>query len=83
MGRKGLSWLLVTAGLSLAVLSVTADVIGLGASDYAFGWEQKLGVAVSMTVVWFSSLRLLNWYPFAERRVESTRDARRTAPVSA
>ena len=82
MGRKRSFVVLAIVGLGLVAVSVAADAIGIGAGDYVFGWEQKLGVAVGATVVWFSSLRLLGWYPLAERRVESTRDARRTAPVS-
>ncbi len=83
MGRKWLFAVLVVAGLGLVMVSVAADAIGIGAVDYVFGWEQKLGVAVGATVVWFSSLRLVGWYPLAERRVASTREAQRTATASA
>jgi hypothetical protein len=83
MGRKGLLAVLIAAGLGLVVMSVAADAAGIGLGhDYVFGWEQKLGVAVGATVVWFSSLRLVGWRSFAERSVESTRATRRPAPAS-
>ncbi len=82
MGRKGLLWLLVLAGSSLVALSVAADAIGIGATEYAFGWEQKLGVAVGMSVAWFAGLRLLGWNPLSERRARPT-VAQRTMHASA
>ena len=83
MGRKGLSAVLVVAGLSLVALSLAADAIGIGAGDYTFGWEQKLGVAVGMTVVWLSSLGLLGWTPRPERRAARVAKPHNAAPVSA
>jgi hypothetical protein len=83
MGRKGLLAVLVAAGLGLVALSVAADAIGVGLGDYAFGWEQKLGVAVGMTVAWFSGLRLLDWHPLAARRTAPIAESRRTAAASA
>jgi hypothetical protein len=74
---------LVAAGLGLVALSVVADAIGVGAGDYAFGWEQKLGVAVGMTVAWFSGLRLLDWHLLTARRAAPMAESRRIAAASA
>lgn len=73
MGRKGLSAVVVVLGLALVSLSVTADAIGIGAGDYTFGWEQKLGVAVGTTAVWFAFLDLAGWRSGARRQVRQTR----------
>jgi hypothetical protein len=81
MGRKGLSAALVVTGSSLVALSVAADAIGIG-GDYAFGWEQKIGVAVGMTVAWFSSLALLGWNPRSQRRAARAATPHAAAPVS-
>jgi hypothetical protein len=81
MGRKGLFAVLVLAGLGLVALSLAADAIGIGAGDYSFGWDQKIGVAVGMAVAWLAGLRLLGWSPSIRER--STRDVRPTAQVSA
>ena len=78
MGRKKLRAVLVVAGLSLVALAVSADALGLG-GGYVFGWEQKLGVAVGVTIAWFSGLRLLGWYP---RRVPAYGDAGRECVTS-
>jgi hypothetical protein len=84
MGRYGLSAVLVLAGLSLVALSVAADAIGLGAADYAFGWEQKVGVALGMSVAWIAGLRLLGWTPsFARAKRPTQNTAPAARPVSA
>jgi hypothetical protein len=81
MGRKARLWLLVLGGLSLVALSLVADAVGIG-SDYVFGWEQKLGVVVGMSAVWFGTLRLAGWSPAWNRR-EPARDAKHIELVSA
>jgi hypothetical protein len=81
MGRKGRSVALVLAGLGLVALSVLADAVGIGNGDYVFGWEQMLGVAVGMTVVWYAAMRLAGWGPAARRR-EPSHDAKHVTPVS-
>jgi hypothetical protein len=76
MGRKGFSAVLIFAGVGLVALSLAADAMGLGAG-YAFGWEQKLGVAVGTTVAWLSGAHLVGWRPRAARRpVESVQELR-------
>ena len=82
MGRNGLSAVLILAGLSLVALSLAADAIGLGTGDYSFGWEQKLGVAIGMTVAWFAGLRRLGWTTAADRRAGPARDAQYVTPAS-
>jgi hypothetical protein len=83
MGRNVLSGVLVLAGLSLVALSLAADAIGIGAGEYSFGWEQKLGVAVGVTVVWFTVLRALGWHLRTRQEVVPAREAPRTASASA
>jgi len=81
MGRKGRSVALMLAGLGLVALSVLADAVGIGDGDYVFGWEQMLGVAVGMSVVWFAAMRLVGWGPTARRR-EPSHEAKHVTPVS-
>ena len=83
MGRNGLSAVLILAGLSLVAFSLAADAIGIGAGDYLFDWEQKVGVAIGMSVAWFAGLRLLGWSPSFARRERPAHDAPHATPVSA
>jgi hypothetical protein len=83
MGRKGIAWLLLGAGLGLVALSLTADAIGLGAGDFAFGLEQKIGVAIGATAAWFGGLALLGWQPLSERKTEPVAEAQRATLASA
>jgi hypothetical protein len=70
MGGRGFAAALVALGLGLAVVSVLADAIGLGAGNYVFGWEQKVGVIVGWSAAWFAGLWLCGWRParIARRR---------------
>lgn len=52
-----LDWLLLVAGTVLGVLSLVADLVGLGGFK-GFGWKQALGVAVSLVVVGVTTLRI-------------------------
>ena len=83
MGRNGLSAVLILAGLSLVAFSLAADAIGIGAGDYLFDWEQKVGVAIGMSVAWFAGLRLLGWSASFARRERPAHDAPHATPVSA
>jgi hypothetical protein len=38
--------ILIVAGIVLLLLSLTADLFGIGTSPGAFGWKQIVGVAV-------------------------------------
>ncbi len=50
MSRKTISWILIFAGLLLAVVSLAADSIGLG-SEVGFGWKQKAGMIVGLVAM--------------------------------
>jgi len=50
-------WILLVAGTVLGVLSLVADLVGLGGFQ-GFGWKQALGVAVSLVLVGVSTLRI-------------------------
>lgn len=63
MGERGVAAALVALGLGLAVVSVLADAIGLGAGSYVFGWEQKAGVVIGWSAAWFAGLWLCGWRP--------------------
>lgn len=52
-----LDWLLLVAGTILGVLSLVADLVGLGGFQ-GFGWKQALGLAVSLVVVGVTTLRI-------------------------
>ncbi len=41
--NKTLAWILLVGGAVLLLVSVTADITGLGAAPYSFGWKQILG----------------------------------------
>jgi hypothetical protein len=81
MGRKALLWVLVLGGLSVVAVSVLADAVGLDRGNPVFGWEQKLGVVLGMSVAWFSALRLAGWVPARTRR--AARSTKPSAPVTA
>jgi hypothetical protein len=83
MGGKAFSAAAVAAGLGVVGLAVTADALGLGAGGYAFGWEQKLGVAVGATVAWVGALRLAGWSPGRPGTSPDTVSARSAATASA
>lgn len=46
----GRDWLLLVTGTLLGVVSLTADLIGLGAFP-GFGWKQVLGTTASLALV--------------------------------
>jgi hypothetical protein len=47
MSRKTFGWILIFAGLLLAVVSLVADSIGLG-NEVGFGWKQIAGTVVGL-----------------------------------
>jgi hypothetical protein len=53
----GRDWALLVSGTLLGVLSLTADLLGIGAFP-GFGWKQVLGTAVALAVVLYSSWRI-------------------------
>lgn len=50
MSKKTLGILLIVLGLLLAVVSLTADAIGLGGVS-GFGWKQIVGTLVGVLLV--------------------------------
>ena len=75
MVRKGLCVALVVVGLAIVTLALVADMVGLGAGDYSFGWDQKLGVVAGMAIAWFAGLHALGWTPRAKDSDARTDDA--------
>ena len=46
----GLDWVLLVTGTLLGVVSLTADLLGIGAFP-GFGWKQALGTAAALGLV--------------------------------
>lgn len=53
-----LDWMMLVIGTGLGILSLTADVIGLGGFP-GFGWKQGLGTAVALVLVALGATRIL------------------------
>jgi hypothetical protein len=53
-----LDWTLLVLGTVLGIVSLTADLIGLGGFP-GFGWKQALGLAAALIMVGSSSLRIV------------------------
>ena len=53
-----LDWVVLGIGTLLGVVSLTADLIGVGAYP-GFGWKQALGTAVALVLVGVGSTRIL------------------------
>lgn len=51
MNKKTFGILLIVAGLVMAVLSLTADLIGLGADPATIGWKQFTGAGAGLIVL--------------------------------
>jgi uncharacterized membrane protein len=50
----GLAWVALVVGTLLGVVSLTADLVGVGAFK-GFGWKQILGTVVALVMVIVSS----------------------------
>jgi hypothetical protein len=52
MGKRSaaLDWIGLALGTGLGVVSLTADLIGLGGAP-GFGWKQALGTAIALLLV--------------------------------
>ena len=50
MSKKSIGLLLIIAGALLFLVSLTADLLRLGADPNAFGWKQITGSAVGLLV---------------------------------
>lgn len=53
-----LDWVMLVVGTGLGIVSLTADVIGLGGFP-GFGWKQGLGTAVALGLVTLGAVRIL------------------------
>ena len=52
-----LDWVLLVVGTALGLVSLTADLIGIGGYP-GFGWKQTLGTAVAIVMVAGAALRI-------------------------
>jgi hypothetical protein len=50
-------WVLLVLGTALGILSLTADLVGLGGYQ-GFGWRQALGTVVALIVVGVAATRI-------------------------
>lgn len=48
--RQAGSWVMVAVGVVLALISIFADQIGVGAMP-GFGWKQTLGLLVGLAMI--------------------------------
>jgi len=57
MNKKIIGIILLIAGIIVAVVSLTADIIGISGDPLNFGWKQILGtsggIVVLMVGLWF------------------------------
>jgi hypothetical protein len=53
-----LDWLFLVIGTGLGILSLTADLVGVGGFP-GFGWKQAVGTAVALVIVLGSALRIV------------------------
>ncbi len=53
-----LDWMLLVVGTGLGVVSLTADLVGLGAFP-GFGWKQTLGTVTAVVVVVLAASRII------------------------
>jgi len=53
----GIEWIVLVAGTQLGVLSLSADLLGVGAFP-GFGWKQILGTATALIVVLSAGWRI-------------------------
>ncbi len=61
--RPVVDWVVLVLGTALGIVSLTADLLGLGGFP-GFGWKQALGTAVALVLIVGSALRIVR----AERR---------------
>src|SRR5262245_29270499 len=63
MGRIATGTALGVFGLPLILVSVFVDAAGSGNGEYAFGWDQKVGVVVGCTAIWLACVAASGWRP--------------------
>jgi uncharacterized membrane protein len=47
MSERAVAWIIFVSGVVLALISIFADVIGVG-REPGFGWKQTLGLVVGL-----------------------------------
>ena len=52
-----LDWVLLVVGTALVLVSLNADLVGIGGYP-GFGWKQTLGTAVAIVMVARAALRI-------------------------
>lgn len=55
--RRAWSWLTLVVGVLLALISIFADQLGLGAMPI-FGWKQTLGLVIGVVLILLAVWRL-------------------------
>jgi hypothetical protein len=55
----GWTWLLIAVGVIIAILSLFADALHLGAAPATFGWKQIVGLVVGLALIGYGSWRRL------------------------
>jgi hypothetical protein len=53
----GWTWLLIPAGVIIALLSLFADVLHLGSAPAGFGWKQIVGLLVGLALIGYGVWR--------------------------
>jgi predicted flap endonuclease-1-like 5' DNA nuclease len=76
MSRRTLGIILIVAGLVLAVLSVSADMVGLGSQNDVFGLWQTAGLIAGVVLV------VVGLYLFMAGQAEAAQPEVRTRPAT-
>jgi hypothetical protein len=53
-----LDWVVLVLGTAVGILSLTADLVGIGGFP-GFGWKQAVGTAAALVLVVGSALRIV------------------------
>ena len=53
-----LDWIALAIGTGLGVVSLTADLIGLGGAP-GFGWKQALGTGIALLIILVQAWRIV------------------------
>jgi hypothetical protein len=57
-GSAALDWTVLALGTGLGIVSLTADLIGLGGAP-GFGWKQSVGAAAAILLVAVGATRIV------------------------
>lgn len=53
-----LDWVVLVLGTALGILSLTADLVGVGGFP-GFGWKQAVGTVIALVLVLGSAVRIV------------------------